>query len=229
MKLLDCLTAQTGLYTFREASIFARIPISTLRYWFVGNSRHAPVRKAVVDDAGVAYITFQDFIEAVAIRYLRTKFRLPLPKIREAVIEAMKLYGVQYPFSDRRHGIATDGKDLHIFLDGLVNPVQLSGKHKRQTSFKKVASPFMKDLSFDSNGTAYEYVAAIYGDTSITLNPHIMFGSPRVREVPYSAITLWRAARAEGDVSKAARIYEVDTAVVLASCRYCEEDLRLAA
>ena len=229
MKLLDCIENQAGLYTFREASLYANIPISTLRYWFIGAKGRPPVRKAVVDDGGMSYITFQDFIEAVAIRHIRTKFELPLSRIREAVIETMKVYSVEYPFSDSRHGIAIDQKNLHIFLNGIKNPVQLSGKNRRQTSLGSVVDQFMKHLRFDANGKVYEFIAANYGSKVITLNPNIMFGSPRVSQVPYSAITLWRARNTEGNVENVARIYDVETQSVVASCKYCEEELRLAA
>lgn len=229
MRLVDCLNARTGLYTFREASIFAKIPISTLRYWFVGTRKHAPVRDAVVDDAGLQYITFLDFIEAVAIRELRTQYQLTLPKIREAVLESIQAYGIKYPFSDQRHAICVFGKELQIYPDGQSNPIQLTGKSKKQVFMKPVADLFMKALRFNEQGHGYEFVAAQYDRKVITLNPHIMFGSPRVSQSPYSAITLWRARKAEGEVDAVARLYKVDAKSVVASCRYCEEELRLAA
>ena len=229
MKLLDCVLENSGLYTFKEASLYAHIPVSTLKYWFVGAKGRPPVRHAVVDESGTKYITFQDFIEAVAIRYVRTTFKLPLPRIREAVLEAMEAYKILYPFSDKRHRIATDRRDLHIYIEGLRNPVQLSGKNKRQASIEDVSAKFMEHLRFDASGKVQEFVAAKYENLAITLNPGIMFGSPRVNEIPYSAITLWRAKNAEKDIEEVARMYEVDSAAVLASCRYCEEELRLAA
>jgi uncharacterized protein (DUF433 family) len=228
MRFLDCINDQSGLYTLREVSIFARIPLATLRYWFLGDKKHPPVRRAVINDGGMAYLTFQDFIEAVAISHLRTKYGLPLPRIRQAVIEAKSHYGVEYPFSDKTRKVITDKRELHLVVSKGANPVQLSGKNKRQISFKEIVSDFMGNLTIDKKGY-FEYIAADYGDEKIVLNPRIMFGSPRVRQSPYSAITLWRAKNAEGSVEEVVRTYRVDANVVLASCRYCETELKLAA
>lgn len=229
MHLLDCLNKYSGLYTLRETSIYARIPLTTLRYWFVGEKNHPPVRKAIIDDGGMLYVTFQDFIEAVAIRELRTSYNIPLPKIREAVIEAQNQYGVEYPFSNKEHKTKTDGTNLHFYFKNKGNPVQLTGKGKRQISFETCVESFMRNLVFDKKGIAYEYIAARYRDSKITINPNIMFGSPRVSQSPYSAITLWRARNAEGKIAAVSRIYGVESKIVRASCKYCEEDLHLAA
>src|SRR5580658_1258954 len=123
MRFLDCITNQGGLYTLREVSIFAKIPLATLRYWFIGDKRHSPVRSAIIEGGGMAYLTFQDFIEAVAIRHLRTKYRLPLPKIRQAVIEAKTFYGVEYPFSDKTRKVIMDQRELHIIISRGTDPV----------------------------------------------------------------------------------------------------------
>jgi hypothetical protein len=228
MRFLDCITNQGGLYTLREVSIFAQIPLATLRYWFLGDKKHPPVRNPIIEGGGMAYLTFQDFIEAVAIRYLRTEYGLPLPRIREAVIEAKNFYGVEYPFSDKTRKVITDKKQLHIVTQKTSNPIQISGKNKGQISFKDVVTSFMKRLIIDEDGN-YEYVAADYGSEKIILNPRVMFGSPRVSKAPYGAITLWRAKNIEGDVKTVARIYGVSESVVTASCRYCEGELKLAA
>jgi hypothetical protein len=228
VQFLDSIISQSGLYTLREVSIFARIPLTTLRYWFIGDKRHAPVRNAIVEGGGMAYLTFQDFVEAVAIRHLRTRYGLPLPKIRGAVIEAKNFYGVEYPFTDKTRRVTTDQRELHILTSKTANPIQLSGKNRRQVSFREVVTTFMEHLAFDEYGN-YEYIAADYGDQKIVLNPRVMFGSPRAGKSPYGAITLWRAKKVEGDVETVARIYEVSEGAVLASCRYCDGELKLAA
>lgn len=228
MRFLDSILNQTGLYTLREVSIFAGIPLTTLRYWFIGDKKHAPVRHAIVEGGGMAYLTFQDFVEAVAIRHLRTRYGLPLPKIRQAVIQAKDFYGVEYPFTDKAQTVITDQRELHIVTSKNAHPIQLSGKNKGQVSFKDIVATFMERLAFDEHGN-YEYIAAVYGDQRIILNPKVMLGSPRVGKSPYGAITLWRAKNVEGDIDAVARIYGVSKNIIVASCQYCEGELKLAA
>jgi uncharacterized protein (DUF433 family) len=228
MKLEDTITSASGLYTVGEAAIYAKMPVNTLGYWLYGNRHHPALRAALISKNEGRYLTFLEFVEALAVRTLRHTYHLPLQQIRTALEIAKKEYHIDYPFADKNHKTAICGKDLLISFKDNPNPVQLTGKNKRQQSFRPCVEPFMRDLVFDDKKTAKAYVAYRYPvpnekPVSIVMNPKYCFGDPVVEGTGYRAETLWRAAVAEGSENRAAEFYEVNVNEVIAACRYCDE------
>lgn len=227
MQLLDTARRGIGLYTLAEAAAYAKIPLNTLAYWHYGRGNTLPLRPTLIEKDEGRFVTFQEFVEAIAIRSFRVNYGISLPKIREAVSEAKSRYSLDYPFSDKRHRTYAIGKDLHIILEGEDAPIQLTGAHKRQISMRPCLEQFMRDLEFDTNNLAFRYIAYRYahdsGLISITMTPNICLGAPLVGKTGYTAETLWRAAVAEGSENTAAELYGVREPEVMAACRYCED------
>lgn len=94
------------------------MPTATLSRWFFGTNHADPMsRSAIADeDNGLRRINFRDFVEALAIRSLRTDYGVSLPKIKEAIRNARDRYGIEHPFAREDHRTVFIDKDLHIFL-----------------------------------------------------------------------------------------------------------------
>jgi len=232
MKIEESIKTASGLYTVAEAATYARMHVQTLNNWLFGGTAHDPLRGSQIPKEEGKFLTFIEFIEALAIRNLRANYNISFQKIRAAVNEAKTKYNVDYPFANRFHKTYLIGKDLHIILAGEENPIQLTGKEKGQESIRACLEQFMHDLEWNPNNVAAAYIAYRYPakDRSviIKMRPNQFFGAPIVEGTGYTAETLWKAALAEGSEQKAAEYYEVDTDSVVAACRYCEE-LTLAA
>lgn len=224
MTIVETVKQDAGLYTLAQAALFARMPLNTLNYWHYGTKSRAPLRDSEVARDEGKFLTFLEFVEAVAIRSLRTEMHIGLPKIREAIKEAQDKYQIKYPFAQQAHKTVIVGKDLHILLGEDALMIGLSGKDKAQESFKKFLEPYMENMRFNAERIACEWIAARYGegDKIIKMNPRIGFGEPLVGKTGYSAETLWRAAVAEGSIDKACQYYEVDRESVAAACNYWE-------
>jgi len=235
MRLVDSIKDQSGLYTIREAALYAKMPVSTLRYWTQGDRKHPPLRKPRVDREEGRFLTFLEFQEAVVVRYFREVHNAPLLKIREAIIRAREEYEVEYPFASRFHKTSLVGKDFHILLRDEKNPIQITGRDGRQRSFREVIEPYMKNFRFDDADMPISYIAYRYpiketGELiHINMNPSYCFGEPVVGSTGYRAQTLWRAAQVEGSEERAAECYDIDYDSVVAACKYCEEEIRIAA
>ena len=227
MRLEETVRTSSGLYTVAEAALYAKMSPVTLGRWLYGDTSHNALRRSIISKDEGRFLTFMEFVEALAIRTLRNSYGLSLQKIRGALEEAKKTYGIEYPFSRKNHQTVLVGGDLHIFIDGSKNPVQLSGKGKRQQSMRPCIEQFMRDLKFDDKETAMSYVAYRYPvpnearTVEVTMNPRYCFGDPVVEG--YRAETLWQAALAEGNEERAAQFYEVNINSVIAACRYCDE------
>jgi uncharacterized protein (DUF433 family) len=221
MTIVETVKAESGLFTLSEASRFARMPFNTLRYWLYGTTVQPALRDSQIKSDEGKFITFLEFIEALAIRSLRQERKVPLPKIREAIKVANEKYGIKYPFAQQAHKTVLIGKDMHILFGEDV--IGLTGKERDQKSFKPFLEPYMENLRYNVHKVACEYVAYRFGDGPekiITMNPRFSFGEPMVGRTGYSAETLWRAALAEGSIDKTCQYYEVERDAVVAACDY---------
>lgn len=232
MKIEETVSASSGLYTMAEAAMYARIHPKTLNNWLYGNKGRGALRQSIIPKDEGKFLTFLEFVEALAIRNLRKNYNVPLQRIRDAIEHAKRAYNIDYPFANRDHQTFRIGNDLHIILKGEETLIQLSGKGKGQESMRPCLEQFMYDLEWDESAMACAYVAYRYSadkrNIKITMRPTQYFGTPIVEGTGYSALTLWEAALAEGSEKKVAEYYEIDTDSVIAACRYCE-GLQMAA
>ena len=223
MTIVDSAKNAAGLYTVGQAAMFAGIPKNTLNYWHYGTKSSSPLRAPEINREEGKFLTFLEFVEALAIRSLRKEKNITHPKIREAIQEAQQRYKIEHPFAQWEHKTVIVGRDLHIVI-GEEAMVGLTGRDKAQRSFKPFLEPYMENLRFDTNKVACEYTAYRYGDGDkiITMNPRLAFGEPLVGKTGYTAEALWKAAVAEGSIDLACRYYEVDRESVVAACNYWE-------
>lgn len=112
-------SAGTGLYTVREAALYARLHPTVLNRWLFGNKR---VLHPQIGSAGEKVVTFLDFVQALAVRAIRTQHKIALDKVRLAIEVAEKEFQVSFPLA-RRHTIYLLDRDIQIVpeLDGDQN------------------------------------------------------------------------------------------------------------
>ena len=223
MRIEETIKNASGLYSIGEASQFSGVHPAKLRYWIFGTTSQSPLRESAITKEEGKFLTFYEFIEALAIKSLRIAGKASLQKIRAAITEASDKYGIKYPFAQKDHKTVLIGGEFHIFLEG-DGPTGLTGKDKRQKSFKPCLEPFMDGLKFDDKKMASEYIAYRFGagDKVITMNPRFCFGEPMVSNTGYTAETLYKAAIAEGSIDRAAKCYDVDREFIVEACQYWE-------
>lgn len=233
MNLLDTVHKGMGLYSIKEAASYAKVNAPLLSRWFFGTNARAAVRSATIDKTEGKFLTFDEFVEALAISNLRYNYDVSLQKIREAIDEAKKIYKVDFPFSNKEHKTFIGGNDLLISLKGDQDIWNLTGKNKRQKSFIKCIEPFIDDLEYEDKDAptayrAYKYLTDEGKMIFVRMHPKFNFGAPIVGGTGYTAETLYKAAKAEGSEEKAADNYEVNVDFVKAAVRYWQ-DIKKAA
>lgn len=218
--LVENVASGRGLYTSKEAAFYARMPTVTMNRWLQGSRNgERVIRPEAFGGPGEhdKFLTFMDFVQALAIRAFRT-CKIPLQKIRTAVNNAADRYGVEHPFA-RSHVTFWDGTDIHIEIsDGLLT--QVTGKQIGQGSFKKIVEVYLRDLNFNDEGVADSYRAFSWNDAEIMMNPKIRFGEPIVLSCGYTAQSLWQASITEGSIEAASRVYGVAVEEAEAAYRY---------
>ena len=209
-----------GLYTPEEAAFYARVSTRTMNRWIYGNKQGERVIKPQKSSDQDRVVTFLDFVQTLAIRDIRTKHKVPLPKIRDAV-DFARTKGIEYPFAvqhttylfsdaeDKGHG------EVVINIDHQL--LQASGHSRGNFVMKEVAELYMRDLYFNPDtGLAEQFVAwgGRESEYRIVMNPHIRFGEPVVHPTGYTAQSLWEAYEIEGGIIAASKAFAVDVRAI---------------
>lgn len=228
VSLLDNISSTRGLYLPEEAAFYARIHPTTMKRWMDGGPSGERVFRSEADGGEQKFATFLDFVQAMAIRSIRTseKVNISLQKIRAAVNYAEEK-GVKYPFA-REHMTFWDGRDIHIRIDGR-DYVQATGKNVDQASLQKIVEVYMLDLKFDSDGLANGFKAFSRNGCDIHMSPDVRFGEPIVSSCGYTAQALWEAYDTEGGIKAAACAYGVQENEVECAIHYRDHLLPKAA
>lgn len=213
-----------GIYSPAEAALYARIHQQTLRRWVFGASNGEAVIEHQTQDGTV---TFQDFVQTLAIRAIRQQHNVALPKIRSAIQFAEQSYGLRFPLA-RRHTMFLMGRELVICPDG-ERYVLATGKSRSNLLIKQIAEPFLQELTFDDSGFASRYNLLRWGDFTATMDPSVQFGQPYLQECGVSTLALYEAFQSEGSIEAAADVYDVTPDAVRFACRLYVDYLPLTA
>ena len=173
---------------------------------------------ANADQADARVVPFLDFVQALAIHDIRFQHGVSLQKIREAVRAANDHYGIEYPLA-RRHTLYAVGKEIVIVTDPEDAPVELTGRNKHQEAMKPIIERFMRELHYGDLGYADKYTLFKEGLVEIEMDPNVRFGEPLIKSCAYTPWALCEAAKAEGSVDAAARLFGVQTEEVWAALR----------
>ena len=208
-----------------------RVSREILSRWIFGRKKGKSVIRSQHDVPPEKVVSFLDFVQALAIREVRVRHRLPLPRIREGGDEARQRYGIEYPlacrhtidlFGDRRgaghgHMLVRRPGDLEGIDDACF---QLTGREKGHRMLTPVVEMFLDDLHFDpETGRATGYSPMIGPDCRVVLDPRRRFGEPVVEPGGYTAQSLWHATNTEGGIAEAAAAYGISAGEVLLANR----------
>jgi uncharacterized protein (DUF433 family) len=218
----------SGIYTIPDAGRLTDVPISNIRRWTLGyyfnqgGERHwsPPLVKPQLQRDGVLALSFLDLQE---LRFLHA-FRhrgASWQSLRIAHERARRRIGHDHPFSTGKFKsagrailleVATESKDR--VLEDIVT---------RQFEFKRVISPYLRGLIFDSGFVVRWFPRR---NRTIVIDPSLSFGQPIVAKGGVPTNVLARSYRAERSFERVAKWYDVDVPSVRAAVEF---ERRLAA
>ena len=213
----DTRWAERGIYSFDQAASLLGITPSMIHRWVYGTVRWQsaiiPERASSLEDL----ITFLDLIQSMAIRDIRQQRKISLQKIRKTVQVAHE-HNIPYPFA-RRHTAYVFSNDVVLRLnDGRL--LQATGKYRKQDLMEPIVSSYLADLSFSKKGLAESYVPMKSGFREVRLSPALNFGAPTIHPDGYTVETLVNAVCAEGGISEAANVCNVNPAAIKLAISY---------
>jgi uncharacterized protein (DUF433 family) len=224
-----------GLYSPAEAARLIRTPARKVRRWLYGvqDSSHGvrrsldPLTEAVFSLATGEYLTFEGFIELLAIRAFRAA-GVSMKTIRRAHEKAQRRYGTTHPFASRP--FFTDGKWIFAELakDVDADSVEaLEELSRSQLAFERVIAPSLSNIDFSEN-RASRYWPKGHA-AAVVIDAGRQFGKPidPLSGVPTSVLASAYAAE-RGDAAAVARWYDVSDKAVRDAVAYEAEIAKAA-
>ena len=162
------------------------------------------------NDDDTIELSFRDLIELRFIKAFRDA-GVGLQTVRQCFERAVDLVKDDRPFSTQR--FRTDGRTIFLEITEGTSDGALVDLRQRQAVFRSFVAPSFKDLEFDADVVARWFPLG-GSRRSVMVDPVFAFGRPisAVGYVPTEVLAL--AAKVEGSVERAARLYEVPASIV---------------
>ena len=143
---------------------------------------------------------------------------IPPYLIRKAILEARRYIDDERPLSTTR--FRTDGRTIFLeVVDGDSDP-KLLDLFKRQYTFKRIVEASLKGVEFD-DGVPVRWWPLSKQD-QIVIDPERSFGQPIESTSGVPTASLAAAARAEGSVERAAKLWRVTPRAVRRAVKFEE-------
>lgn len=225
---------RTPAYPFAEAAHYLNLPNATLRAWCLGTTYGPKDEKRwfepviALDGEREEGLSFLNLVEAHVLIAIRRRYRIPLPKVREALQYVSNELKIDRPLAHAR--FQTDGLDLLVLqLDRLVN-VSRDG----QLEMGSIINAYLQRIERDPAGVPIKLFpftrkeATDDAPAPVEINPRIAFGRPVLvgRGVPTAVLA--DRFKAGDTLADLATDYETSTEEIEEAIR-CEIDRRKAA
>lgn len=214
------------LYTQTEAALYLTIPLSTLRYWAIGETRATrEVTPLISTPDGSRRLSFFNLVELHVLNSLRREHEIVLPKIRKSLEFIRKELKSPRPLLDKN--FETDGVDL--FVDHYGKLIKVSSDSRQlmlkglQLSLKRVKRD-SKTIPFK----LFPYTHSKPEDSPqyISMTPSLFSGRPVIDGTGLSTAVIADRYKAGDSISSLAEDYDQDISKIEEAIR-CE--LKLAA
>ena len=209
-------------YTVDEAARYLIVPVSTVRYWTIGETGAAPL--TTVYSRRPLLLSFKNLVELYVLESLRESHDIGLPHIRRSVEELRIERPSKYPLAD--YQLATRGRRIYLEDEGdeLVN-LTVGGQH----AFKTILNPFLKRVERNAQGIAerlFPFTSVQHlrnpdqAPRVVVIDPRVAFGMPVLAGTRISTAFLMSRKNGGASISKLARDYgrsevEIEEAISL--------------
>ena len=209
-------------YTIDEAARYLLVPVSTIRYWTIGEAGAAPLTTTF--SRRPLLLSFKNLVELYVLESLREIHDVGLPRIRRSVEELRIEKPSKYPLAD--YHLATRGRRIYLEGEGdeLIN-LTASGQH----AFKAILDPFLKRVERNAEGIAerlFPFTSRAQmqnperAPRTIVIDPNVAFGMPVLANSRISTAFLMSRKKGGASISKLASDYgrpeeEIEAAISL--------------
>jgi len=223
---LDALR-RTPAYPFVEAAHYLRLPKSTLRAWFLGQTGFRPLIR--LDGTPTEGLSFINLVEAHVLAAIRRVHRVPLPKVRKSLSYVATHLKLERPLA--KVEFQTDGVDLfvdhlgdllNVTKEGQIEMQALMHAHLRRIERDPLGVP-IKLYPFTRKDAPLEAIAP----RPVEIDPRIAFGRPVLAGRGVPTAILADRFKAGDTLSDLATDYDASTEAIEEALR-CEFDRQAA-
>ncbi len=211
------------VYTVADAARYLHMSPSTLRSWVVGRSYPSGTGEGFFEplielpDPGVRLLSFVNLVEAHVLSAIRTKHRVPMREVRQALDYAQGKEGIDRLLI-RPELRAAAGK---LFLDRYGELISLAPAG--QLAIKLVLEQHLERLERDLDGLPdclYPFIPGFPADRILSISPRILFGRPVVARRGVSVSVLADRYDAGEDLIEIANDYGLEVPEVEKALTY---------
>ena len=197
-------------YSVREAALYLRLPVSTLRAW-IGRQRNFESLIVPAQTKPLA-LSFINLVEAYVLASIRRKHRISMNKVRNGMRFISDRFSSAYPLAVK--DFETDGISLFLREAGIIYDVS---RGSGQMVLKEIIEQYLQRIERDPDGLPEKlYPFSRTGEPDepklIMIDPQISFGRPvlSARSIPIENIA--ERYKAGESIRELAKDYECDQA-----------------
>ena len=193
---------------------------STLRAWIDGYKTYPPVIR--LERTGSDIVTWGEFVEAGYLAEYRNRHRIPLQRLRPAILALREEFRVRYPLAHAAPYLDVANRELLLRLQeeaGLGRRLApLVVVRNNQLVLSGPAESFIGKVDFASGDGAVERLYPLDKNQPVVIDPLRSFGAPSVRGIRTE--NLYELFQADESVDAIAAAYDLEPADVEAAIRF---------
>lgn len=212
-------------YTVREAALYLRIPMATLRSWVLGRAYPTSEGRGffkpviAIPSAKPPLLSFMNLVEAHVLAATRRQHQLPLDNVRRALHYLQKEYPSRHPLADQN--FETDGLDLFIEQYGRLINISQEG----QLAIKDLLKAYLRRIERAADGLPIKlYPFTRKGQTeepkAVVIDPLVSFGRPVLSGTGIATSMIAERYKAGESIQELAEDYGRQTNEIEEAIRY---------
>jgi uncharacterized protein (DUF433 family) len=209
------------VYTPAAAARYLLLPVSTVRWWTLGNGVHPPVIH--IADPNGHQLSFRNLVEAHVLSAVmrQDRSRVPIALVRGVVTLLEELFQSEHPLADPR--MREEGRDFFAVRFGAV----LNASQHGQAAIASVLEAYLGRVRRDARGRPLRLFIFSRGRPDgpehIMIDPLVKAGEPCITGTELSTSSVAERFRAGDSVTYLADTYRRSPAEIEEAIRYESE------
>lgn len=206
------------VYAPTVAARYLRLPVSSLRWWTLGNGSHLPVLR--IADADGHLLSFRNLVEAHVLSAVmcHDRDRVPLAVVRGVLTFLGERFGSRHPLADPR--MDEEGKDLFAARFGALAHASRHG----QAAIAAILGSYLQRVQRDGQGEPTRLHIFTRGrpegPAHVMIDPSVLGGQPCITGTTVTTASVAAQFREGASVLELAQAHQCGRDEIEEAVRY---------